>query len=120
MPAEAKLLKTGKSYTLGRKGKELDIDNPKISKTHAEFIVGAFSEDDVVRSPSYVSHNTPNNSAQSNPDTAATLSVKNLREKKGQDLNIIRGSEHIPLATKKTLALQDGDKIQLSTTLFLT
>jgi hypothetical protein len=63
MRAEAKLLKTGKSYTLGRKGKELDIDNPKISKTHAEFIVGAFSEDDVVRLPSCVSHSLLNNSA---------------------------------------------------------
>ncbi|KAJ6525311.1 proline-rich protein [Mycena vulgaris] len=44
---KTKLLKTGKSYTLGRKEQPLVINSKKISHDHGEFTVGKFTVDDV-------------------------------------------------------------------------
>jgi hypothetical protein len=49
MCTETKLLKTGTSYPLGRKGNPLIIANKKISSLHCEFVVGSYSVADVVR-----------------------------------------------------------------------
>jgi hypothetical protein len=46
---ESKLLKTGKTYKLGRKDTALVVNHKVISKTHGEFKVGTFTGDDVVR-----------------------------------------------------------------------
>jgi hypothetical protein len=47
------------------------------------------------------------------------LTLHNLREKKGQELSVFRGSEYIQVSMKKTLELRDGDSIQLSSSLAL-
>jgi hypothetical protein len=46
--AETKLLKTGTSYPLGRKGTGLVISSKKISSNHCEFVVGPYTINDVV------------------------------------------------------------------------
>lgn len=46
---ECKLLKTGTSYLLGRKGQPLLVNNKKVSQEHCEFVTGPFGADDVVR-----------------------------------------------------------------------
>ena len=47
--SESKLLKTNKSYTLGRKDRPLVIASKKISKDHCDIVVGDYTVDDVVR-----------------------------------------------------------------------
>ena len=47
--SESKLLKTNKSYTLGRKDQPLVIASKKISKDHCDIVVGDYTVDDVVR-----------------------------------------------------------------------
>lgn len=48
--AESKLLKSGKSYLIGRKSTcDLVVNHKKISHDHGQFLVGGFSPDDVVR-----------------------------------------------------------------------
>ena len=47
--SESKLLKTNKSYTLGRKDQPLVIASKKISKDHCDIVVGDYTIDDVVR-----------------------------------------------------------------------
>ena len=45
---ESKLLKSGKSYHIGRKYCDI-VNHKKVSYDHGEFVVGGFSPDDVVR-----------------------------------------------------------------------
>jgi hypothetical protein len=48
--AESKLLKSGKSYIIGRKATvDLVVNHKKVSHDHGQFIVGGFSPDDIVR-----------------------------------------------------------------------
>ena len=47
--SETKLLKTDRSYTLGRKEQPLVIASKKISKDHCDIVVGDYTVDDVVR-----------------------------------------------------------------------
>jgi hypothetical protein len=47
--AETKLLKTNKSYALGRKDRPLVIASKKISHDHCDIVVGDYTVDDVVR-----------------------------------------------------------------------
>ena len=47
--SESKLLKTNKTYTLGRKDQPLVIASKKISKDHCDIVVGDHTVDDVVR-----------------------------------------------------------------------
>lgn len=47
--SESKLLKTGTSYLLGRKGQPLLVNNKKVSQEHCEFMTGPFGAEDVVR-----------------------------------------------------------------------
>ena len=49
-PSETKLLRTGTKYVLGRKERQLVVNHKKISHDHAQFMVGPYSSDDVVRS----------------------------------------------------------------------
>jgi hypothetical protein len=47
---ESKLLKSGKSYLIGRKSTcDLVVNHKKVSHDHGRFEVGGFSPDDVVR-----------------------------------------------------------------------
>jgi len=49
---ESKLLKSGKSYIIGRKLTcDLVVNHKKVSHDHGQFKVGGFSPDDVVRIP---------------------------------------------------------------------
>lgn len=49
---ESKLLKSGKSYVIGRKSTcDLVVNHKKVSHDHGKFIVEGFSHDDVVRTP---------------------------------------------------------------------
>lgn len=49
---ESKLLKSGKSYVIGRKTScDLVVNHKKVSHDHGKFIVEGFSPDDVVRIP---------------------------------------------------------------------
>jgi hypothetical protein len=50
MAVENKLLKTGKTYELGRKDKPLVIKHARISKDHAGFQVAGCTEDNIVGS----------------------------------------------------------------------
>jgi len=45
---EPKLLKPSNSYTVGRKDRDLLINNKKISHDHCDFLVGPHSVEDVV------------------------------------------------------------------------
>jgi len=45
---ETKLLRSGKKYPLGRKDRELLVNNKKISRDHCEFTVGPYTEEDMV------------------------------------------------------------------------
>ena len=47
--SESKLLKTNRTYTLGRKEQPLVIASKKISKDHCDIVVGDYTVDDVVR-----------------------------------------------------------------------
>jgi len=44
---KSKLLKTNKSYTLGRKDQPLVIASKKLSKDHCDIVVGDYTVDDV-------------------------------------------------------------------------
>jgi hypothetical protein len=47
---ESKLLKSGKSYAIGRKTAcDLVVNHKKVSHDHGKIVVGGFSPDDVVR-----------------------------------------------------------------------
>lgn len=46
--SETKLLKTNKSYALGRKDRPLVIASKKISHDHCDIVVGDYTVDDVV------------------------------------------------------------------------
>lgn len=49
---ESKLLKSGKSYVIGRKVTcDLVVNHKKVSHDHGKLIVDGFSPDDVVRIP---------------------------------------------------------------------
>jgi hypothetical protein len=45
---EAKLLKTGSSYSLGRKERQLTVNHGKVSHDHGTFTVGPYSQEDIV------------------------------------------------------------------------
>ena len=47
--SETKLLKTNKSYALGRKDRPLVVASKKISHDHCDIVVGDYTVDDVVR-----------------------------------------------------------------------
>jgi len=48
--AESKLLKSGKSYLIGRKSTcDLVVNHKKVSHDHGQLIVGDFTPDDIVR-----------------------------------------------------------------------
>ena len=56
---ESKLLKSGKSYLIGRKSTcDLVVNHKKVSHDHGRFEVGGFSPDDVVRTTLLLFHPT--------------------------------------------------------------
>jgi hypothetical protein len=54
--AEAKLLKTGSKYALGRKERQLTVNHAKVSHDHGAVAVAAYSQNDVVSFTSHAFH----------------------------------------------------------------
>ncbi|EMD35805.1 hypothetical protein CERSUDRAFT_96030 [Gelatoporia subvermispora B] len=92
---KSKLLRTGTSYTVGRKGQPLIIKHPKISRAHATFIVGEYTEENVV-----------------NPTFVPTLSFHNAGNR---PRNIVRDGQTIVINNESTKQLQDGDVVHVVT-----
>ncbi|KAJ7189850.1 proline-rich protein, partial [Mycena pura] len=92
---KSKLLKTGKSYSLGRKDQPLCIKISKISHKHGEFTVGAFTQDDVT-----------------DPSTRPSLQYTNLR--KDKIVPITRGEETHSVNPNATSELLDGDVLTVA------
>ncbi|KIK82439.1 hypothetical protein PAXRUDRAFT_715252 [Paxillus rubicundulus Ve08.2h10] len=66
---KTKLLKTGRSTPLGRKGRQLVVNSKKVSRDHCEFKVGPYTPDDMV-----------------NPSFVPTLEIYNTKEKSTQTI----------------------------------
>ena len=49
LPAESKLLKTGREYGLGRRDQPLQVKNKAISKNHGLFVVADCTDEQAVR-----------------------------------------------------------------------
>ncbi|KIL60029.1 hypothetical protein M378DRAFT_130929 [Amanita muscaria Koide BX008] len=88
---KSKLLKTGKSYSLGRKDQPLIIMHKRISKDHGEFQVEDSTNDDITI-----------------PSFQPALRYVHKRDKK---IKIDRGSARVEVEPSSTETLQDGDVI---------
>ncbi|KAM6499381.1 proline-rich protein [Amanita muscaria] len=88
---KSKLLKTGKSYSLGRKDQPLIIMHKRISKDHGEFQVEGSTNDDITI-----------------PSFQPALRYVHKRDKK---IKIDRGSARVEVEPSSTETLQDGDVI---------
>ncbi|KAF8152303.1 hypothetical protein B0H34DRAFT_724643 [Crassisporium funariophilum] len=99
-----KLLKTNKTYTVGRKERPLVVSSKKISSNHCEFEVGNYTVDDVV-----------------NPSSRPCLKIFNLN-KTDKSIRITReGQEELVTAYPSTSQdLQDGDVVSLITGVLVT
>lgn len=114
MVLESKLLKAGKSYTLGRKSQPLLILNKKVSQAHCSFSVEACSLDDVV-CDFYLLYSLLgfNVIFQHDPEKQLTLTFHNERDK---TMRMVRGdSSQMVVGGKMSLELQDGDVIYIVT-----
>ncbi|KAF5348255.1 hypothetical protein D9756_010524 [Leucocoprinus leucothites] len=92
---KSKLLKTGKSYPLGRKNQPLLVLNKKVSAAHCKFTVEECTLDDV-----------------HNPEKLPKLTFHNERDKA---MRLLRGESQLLIESKMTLGLQDGDVIHIVT-----
>jgi len=90
---KTKLLKTGTSYALGRKGTPLIVASKKVSTSHCEFVVGKYSIDDVGDS-----------------SKRPTLEFIN---KKNKGMRIMRGETQIDINPSESHELQDGDVVTI-------
>lgn len=111
---ESKLLKSGKSYLIGRKSTcDLVVNHKKVSHDHGRFEVGGFSPDDVVRTPVLLSH--PRASyprLQTNVDYMPTLRILNSKNKTMRIWRegVVDGVIVNPSATE---LLQHNDKVDI-------
>ncbi|THH18656.1 hypothetical protein EW146_g2373 [Bondarzewia mesenterica] len=99
-PQEAKLLKSGKKYLLGRKDCDLVVNSKKVSRDHGQIIVGGYTIDDVA-----------------NPDKASSLELFNT---KSRTMSVIRAGERMTVNPGSALELQEDDKIDVVTGIPLT
>ncbi|KXN89540.1 hypothetical protein AN958_05566 [Leucoagaricus sp. SymC.cos] len=92
---KSKLLKTGKSYSLGRKNQPLIVPNKKISQYHCKFTVEGCTLENV-----------------HDPESRPTLTFYNDRDK---GMRLSRGDSLENVGPKQTLELLDGDIIFIVT-----
>lgn len=101
-PASSKLLKAGKTYTIGRKDQSLVIRHKKISREHARIGVDLCSEQDVA-----------------NPKSAPPLWIEIIRSDKKKEVarHLIRVGQELPISLNagERFQLQDGDSIEMVT-----
>ncbi|KAF9013786.1 hypothetical protein BDZ89DRAFT_457079 [Hymenopellis radicata] len=90
-----KVLKPGKSYTLGRKAQPLTINSKLISREHCVIIVGDYPLDNA-----------------SDPTFIPTLQVVTKQTKK--QLKVYRGDDQIPVVTDASVVLQHNDKLAVA------
>ncbi|KIJ19466.1 hypothetical protein PAXINDRAFT_96801 [Paxillus involutus ATCC 200175] len=91
---KTKLLKTGRSTLLGRKGRQLVVNSKKVSRDHCEFKVGPYTPDDMV-----------------NPSFVPTLEIYNTKEKSTQTIE--RDGELSVVNHSCSRELKSGDKIHI-------
>ncbi|KAK0502415.1 proline-rich protein [Armillaria luteobubalina] len=92
--AKSKLLKSGSTYGLGRKGQPLLINSKKISHHQCELIVGESEVGDV-----------------SDPHTKPTVQLVNKKDKM---FKVERNGVPFPANSAAVVELQDGDILQLA------
>ena len=112
---ETKLLRNGKTYTLGRKDCDLIVNHKKVSHAHAQIIVGGYTSEDVVRyirdrSLVFTAFQYFPTHIQANPDVVSSLEVFNTKQK---TIQIKRGSEIIMINPSTSHDVQDGDHIEI-------
>ncbi|KIJ67260.1 hypothetical protein HYDPIDRAFT_84074 [Hydnomerulius pinastri MD-312] len=90
---KTKLLKTGRKITLGRKERQLLVNNKKISRDHCDFTVGPYSQDDMV-----------------NPSFVPRLDIYNAKEK---PISIDRDGEPLLVPSSSSFELKSGDKVHI-------
>lgn len=101
------MLKTGKTYALGRKDKPLIIKHARISKDHAEFQVAGCTEDNIVGSCFVFSVNVFIERCQSDPSFKPKLRYINKRDK--VPIRVERGQEELIIEPLDEAELFDGD-----------
>ncbi|KAJ7025383.1 proline-rich protein [Mycena alexandri] len=100
---KTKLLKTGKTYALGRKEALLNINIKKISRNHGIFTVGKFTEDHVM-----------------DPETRPTLQYTNTNQNESRVVHVQRGDDHLPINVQSTFDLEDGDIVSVASRVLIT
>ncbi|KAF4565570.1 hypothetical protein EYR40_002363 [Pleurotus pulmonarius] len=92
---KSKLLKTGTSYLLGRKGQPLLVNNKKVSQEHCEFITGPFGADDVVE--------------------ALRRPLLEFVNKRNKIVKLLRGPKELAVNPGARAGLEDGDVLTIVT-----
>ncbi|KAF7760865.1 hypothetical protein Agabi119p4_10274 [Agaricus bisporus var. burnettii] len=92
---KSKLLKSGKSYALGRKSQPLIVGSKKVSQEHCLFNVGEYTLDDV-----------------HNPERRPKLEFVSKRDK---PMRLMRGDEQLVAGAHCTTELRDGDVVHIVT-----
>ncbi|KAH7886651.1 hypothetical protein F5I97DRAFT_2058933 [Phlebopus sp. FC_14] len=90
---KTKLLKTGRRYPLGRKERQLLVNNKKISRDHCEFTVGSYKQGDMV-----------------DPSSVPRLDMHNTKEK---PISIDREGEAVIVNPGSSCELLSGDKVNI-------
>ncbi|KDQ22694.1 hypothetical protein PLEOSDRAFT_163587 [Pleurotus ostreatus PC15] len=92
---KSKLLKTGTSYLLGRKGQPLLINNKKVSQEHCEFVTGPFGADDVVQ--------------------VSRRPLLEFVNKRNKIVKLLRGPKELAVNPGARAGLEDGDVLTIVT-----
>ncbi|KAI6001982.1 hypothetical protein EDD15DRAFT_1570200 [Pisolithus albus] len=90
---KTKLLVAGKKYNLGRKDRQLVVNNKKISRDHCDFTVGPYAEESL-----------------DDPCFVPRLEIYNAKEKA---MSIDRGGEPLIVDPLSPYELQSGDTINI-------
>ena len=112
MRIETKLLKTDKEYLLGRKERPLIVNNKKISQEHGKFIVGSYTQEDMVRYV-YLAYGVEislHSRFKSDTSYVPKLEVYNGKSKA---MTISRGNDTLVVVPAATYELRDGDLVHL-------
>ncbi|KAI6022042.1 hypothetical protein EDC04DRAFT_3117951 [Pisolithus marmoratus] len=90
---KTKLLRAGKKYHLGRKERQLIVNNKKISRDHCDFTVGPYTEDN-----------------QEDPCFVPRLEIYNAKEKA---MSIDRGGDPFIVDPLSPYELRSGDTVNI-------
>lgn len=90
---KTKLLRAGKKYSLGRKDRQLVVNNKKISRDHCDFTVGPYTEENV-----------------EDPCFVPKIEIYNAKEKA---MTIDRGGKPFIVDPLSPCELQSGDMINI-------